>query len=376
MTSTELSRLAERVEAALAAGETDAAMEACGAALSLHHADLPSGEADILLRSGINLGANLARAGKLEDAIDVFEEVLETLGDRQEGELQLGLALAGLNHARAIGMSGSPREGEKAALDAAARHETNEDPQIRVVTVKALNLAARFAADQGEGQRADAYHNAVLALLGDADLPDAEPMRAAALCQALYRMDPAADAAGLRAAVTDFLNRYEGAEHPDIRRNLREARLLLCQVCEAEGDFDAAIALYRRNIEELARAGGPDILALLSHAEVNLGRLYGRQNMQAEALAIFAALVDRFRDTPDMAVRQNVVDALYLSACLHAGNGKVQETVASLALAADQAGGIDPAMLDADPNFAAVREDPQFRTLLEALSKAELDGDN
>ena len=30
MTSTELSRLAERVEAALAAGETDAAMEACG----------------------------------------------------------------------------------------------------------------------------------------------------------------------------------------------------------------------------------------------------------------------------------------------------------------------------------------------------------
>jgi len=370
MTLADMHALISEAETTLASGDLDAAMDACDRALDSHQADTPVDTVDALLRCGINLGATLARQGRFPDGIQVFEDVLFTLGDRQEPELQMGIALAGLNRARAIGASVSDLEGEKAALEAAERHEKNDDPALRAITIRALNLAAGFAAHQGAEQRADAYHNAVLALSGEEELPGAEAAQAAAQCQALYRLDPAADPKAMRQAVQAFLDRYDGTVHPDIQSNLAEAGLLLCQALEAEGDLGGAMAGYRRSVAQVMAYDRPDMEALLAHAELNLGRLLGRQGQGAEALQAFAALTERFRDHADLAVRQNVIDALYLSACLQAGDGDAAGAADLLRAVSDQAGGIEPEMIADDPHFAAIRQTEAFRALLAELSQA------
>lgn len=375
MTPSELSALIEEAETALASGDFATAMDACDRALDGHEGDTtPVAIADALLRCGINLGATLARQGRMSDGVQVFEDVLFTLGERPEPELQMGLALAGLNRARAIGASVSDLEGEKAALEAAERHEKNPDPALRAITVKAMNLAAGFAGRQGAMQRADTYHKAVLALSGEAELPGAEAAQAAAHCQALYQLDPAADPKGMRDAVEAFLARYEGSTHPDIQRNMAEAGLLLCQALEGQGDLDGAMTGYRRAIADAsAAADRHDMTSLLAHAELNLGRILGRQGKSADALQAFDSIVERFKGSPDMAIRQNVVDALYLSACLHAKDGDADRAAALLHAVSEQAGGIEPAMIADDPHFAAIRDTDAFRALLEDLSKAELE---
>ena len=90
----------------------------------------------------------------------------------------------------------------------------------------------------------------------------------------------------------------------------------------------------------------------------------------AVALQAFTALTERFRDHADMAVRQNVIDGLYLSACLHAGDGDAAGAADLLRAVADQAGGIEPEIIADDSHFAAIRETEAFRTLLTDLAQA------
>jgi tetratricopeptide (TPR) repeat protein len=281
----------------------------------------------------------LSRCGELDEAAEIYGEVVRRFGSVTNPELRVPAMSALLNRGVALAGLGRREEWIAAYKEVVRRYRASPSPELREHVAKALgNIQAALGDPDSRGEVIAACRETV-ALLGDATEPWLQARVAYALAREGYllgelerhdeaiavdqqvelRFGHSADPELCRLVATAIRNRavalrrlhrydeavgasaevarrYGDADSPEARNQVSAAFSEMTISLRALGRHDEAMAVYDEILERFGRADEPDVRMRVAYALARKGHRLADIGRPAEATLLYDEILGRFGD--------------------------------------------------------------------------------
>ena len=283
-----------------------------------------------------------AHAGRHEEALDLFQKVLDVADDLVTDD-QVAWALA--NKGVALGALGRSDEA-LAVYDAVVeRFGGREEPALLEPVAKALvNKGVRLGA-LGRSEEAIVVYDAVVErFAGREELPLLEPV-ARALVDRGATLGSLGRSEEELVVYDAVVERFADREEPALLEQVAWALFNKGATLGALGHSEEALVVYDAVVERFGDREEPALLEQVARALFNKGRTLGALGRSEEAIWIYDAVVERFAGREEPALLEPVARALVSKAVTLGALGRGEEATAVYDTVVERfAGREDPAL--------------------------------
>jgi tetratricopeptide (TPR) repeat protein len=258
----------------------------------------------------VNTGAILTNLGRPEEAIAVYDEVLDRFGTDPDPLPRTRVAWALRNKGLVLGSLGRQSQAIAVFDDLIARYGTDPDPHLREPVATALFNQGRALADLGKTDKAIASYDDMVTRYGTDPDPDLRVNVAGALVFKGIALKMSGRAAEAVAACDEVVTRFGTDPDPALRKKVATALVFkgifldwLDRGQEAVAAFDDVVARYGTDPD-------PDLREQVAQAQVNKGIALDCLDRPHEAVAAYDEVVTRYGTDPDPELRKKVATAL------------------------------------------------------------------
>ena len=296
------------------------------------HARIKAQAAQFLFDKAVGLGEDRDSPEKLEEAVAVYQELVDRYGGDPDPALRGLAATALLNKGVVLGWLNRPEEALAAYREVWDRYGGDPDPASRGLAARALRAQAATLAGLGRPEEA---------------LPVIE--QAVGLFRELAEADPETYGPDL-----DSAQQLLADVKAQAAQSLFKRAVGLGEDRDAPESLEEAVAVYQDLVVRYGDDPDPALRYLAATALLNKGVVLGWLNRMGEAAAAYQDLVVRYGDDPDPALRGLAARALRAQAATLAGLGRPEEALPVI----EQAVGLFRELAEADPETYEPDLDP------------------
>ncbi len=278
-----------------------------------------------LFQKGITQG----QAGKLEEEITTYDEVVRRFGEAAEPALREQVAKALFNKGVTQGQAGKPEETIATYDEVVRRFGEAAEPVLREQVAKALVNKGVMQGQAGKPEEAIATYDEVVRRFGEA----AEPVLREQVAKALVNKGVTQGQAGKLeekiATYDEVVRRFGEAVEPALRERVAKALVYKGITQGQAGKLEEEIATYDEVVRRFGEAAEPALREQVAKALVNKGIAQGQTGKPEEEIATYDEVVRRFGEAAEPALREQVAKALVYKGVTQGQTGKPEEEIAT-----------------------------------------------
>ena len=316
--------------------------------------------AEALFSKGVTLG----KASRFDDEIRTYDDLLRRFADADNPALQEQVAKALRNKGFTLGQTNRFDDEIRTYDDLLRRFADSDDPALQEQVAKAL-LNKGFTL--GKASRFDdairAYDD-LLRRFADADNSALQEQVAKAL---LYKGITLGKANRFDDAIRtydDLFRRFADAENPALQEQVAKALFNKGVALGEVNRFDDAIRACDDLLRRFADADNPALQEQVAKALLYKGLALGHANRFDDAIRTCDDFLRRFTDSDNPVLQELVAEALFTIACAHALRSDVPACIAALERWRSRRRALDCDKIAAHSDFDAIRDHPEFRAYL------------
>jgi tetratricopeptide (TPR) repeat protein len=272
----------------------------------------------------LNIGVLLAALHRPEEAVGVYDQIVDRFGNATEPEIRNLVAKALNNKGFTLAIMLRLEEALEVFDQVVDRFGNATEPEIREVVAKVLNqkgywldvldklTSPKYVTPGAVGRLEEAVgvYDQVVDRFGDATEPKLRRQVAKALIDKGRTLDALGrweEAVGVYDQVVD---RFDDTTEPDMREHvanaLRHKRSALSELSRPE----EAIGVYDQVVDRFGDATEPELRTKVANALIHKGLTLDAQERRKEAIGVYDQVVDRFGDATEPELRDLVARAL------------------------------------------------------------------